>query len=199
MGMIRIAAVAALIAAAGAASGQHAPDYYSAPDHAVTVRAAPGGQAIGALAPGAGPLEATGHDADGVWARIAFGEGDGWVAVDALVPVTPAPAPYADLPLGLACSGTEPFWSLRFDADAVTAQEPGGSTLALAPGATATAQGAGRYPLALSLDGLVAVVHPQTCSDGMSDRTHAWTIDLIMQRDGAVALRTGCCRLPTTP
>jgi len=192
------AALLSLIAsaAAGAAAAQQAPAYYAAPAHPLAVRAAPGGETIGALAPGAAPLETTARDASGAWARIGFGEGDGWVAVDALTPVEIDRAPYADAPLGLVCAGVEPFWALRFTADGVAQERPGEAPTLETPSASAVAQGAARWPLALRLDTLIAVLRPQACSDGMSDRTDAWTLDLIAPGEDALALRSGCCRLP---
>lgn len=195
--MIRIAALSGLIA--GAAAAQGAPGYFVAPGHALAVRAAPGGEAIGALAPGAAPLEATGFDASGVWARIGFGERDGWVAVDALTPVEIDSAPYADAPLGLVCAGVEPFWALRFTAAGVAQERPGEAPTLETPSATAVAQGAARWPLALRLGSQIAVLRPQACSDGMAERTDAWTLDLIETGDAAPMLRSGCCRLPVAP
>lgn len=195
--MIRTAA-ALFCLLAGAAAAQ-APAYFAAPTHPLTVRAAPGGETIGALAPGAAPLEATGFDASGAWARVGFGEGDGWVAADALTPVAVDPAPYADAPLGLVCAGVEPFWALRFTADGVAQERPGEAPTLETPSATAVAQGAARWPLALRLGSQVAVLRPQACQDGMSDRTDAWTLDLIATGGAAPLLRTGCCRLPVAP
>ncbi len=118
------------------------------------------------------------------------------MAVDALSPQDVALTPYAPLPLGLICAGVEPSWSLRFEADGVVADEPGESALSMTPGEAVAAQGAAGFPLALRLDALIAVLRPQACHDGMSDRTDAWTVDLIAPREDALALRSGCCRLP---
>ena len=194
--MIRIAVALGLIAGAAAAQ---TPVYFAAPGHALTVRAATGGEPIGALAPGAAPLEATGFDASGAWARIGFGERDGWVAADALTPANVDPAPYADAPLGLVCAGVGPFWALRFTADGVAQERPGEAPTLETPSASAVAQGAARWPLALRLGSQIAVLRLQACRDGMSDRTDAWTLDLIAPGEDALALRSGCCRLPVAP
>ncbi len=195
--MIRIAAALCLIA--GVAAAQQTPRYFAAPGHPLTVRAAPDGPPVGELAPGAAPIEVTDFDDSGAWGRIGFGESDAWVAVDALSPLDVALTPYAPLPLGLICAGVEPFWSLRFEADGVIADEPGAAPLTMTPGESVSAQGAAGFPLALRLDALIAVLRPQACADGMSDRTQAWTVDLISQREDAMALRSGCCRLPVRP
>jgi hypothetical protein len=180
----------ALALVAGAAAAD-APSYYAGPSHALTVRDAPGGRVVGELPAGASPLEVAETTLGGAWGRIAFGEANGWVAIDALTAADPVPVPYAALPDGLLCAGVEPFWSLRLTADGATYEAPDTATRAEAGMTAATAKGR-PWPAILRFTGLTAIVRPATCSDGMSDRIDPWTVDVIMDD----ALRTGCCRLP---
>ena len=195
MKRVTAAGLAAAALIAGAAAAQE-PEYFRAPGHPLTVRDAPAGTPIGELARGAAPIEATGVDDSGAWARIAFGEGDGWVALDALTTMRVPDAAYGPLPAGLLCAGSEPFWSARFGPETVETQAPGEEPQSFAVDGAVVAQGAARFPLAVRIGEMTAVLRPGACFDGMSDRTHAWSVDLLIARPGALALRTGCCRLP---
>jgi hypothetical protein len=181
---------AALLLAAGAALAQE-PQYFEGPDHPLVVRAAPGGAPIGELPPGAGPLEVAATDAGAGWGRIGFGEADGWVALDALTPGDVAALPYAPLPEGLVCAGVEPFWSLTLTNEGAVLASPDAASGA-APGLAVSAAEGRSWPVLLRFEGLSALIRPAACSDGMSDRTDAWTADLIADD----TLRAGCCRLP---
>lgn len=193
----RMIARAALCLLAGTAAAQDVA-YFAAPSQPLAVFDAPGGALLGELAPGRQPLEATGVDGD--WARIGFGEGDGWVELSALTPVTPPTLEGVAAPAGLLCVGTEPFWSLRLGAEAVEFAEPGGEGMRFALMNAAPAAGMASFPALLPLyaegGSGMAILRPLTCHDGMSDRTHAWTVDLVLQGEGGLDLRTGCCRLP---
>jgi uncharacterized membrane protein len=189
---------AALALAASAASAE--PGYLAAPDHALTVREAPGGAALGALAPGLSPVEITGLDETGLWGRVIFGERDGWVALDALTPAEPPRLADSAIPSGLVCAGTEPFWSLTLSNEAIVYSAPGAEPEDFGLMDVRPAEGFARWPSRLTLYGEarsgVAILRPLACSDGMSDRTHAWTLDFLIQEEGALRLRSGCCRLP---
>ncbi|SEA08325.1 peptide-binding protein [Rubrimonas cliftonensis] len=187
MGVNRAAPIASLLA--GLLAGfAHAQALFTAPAHPLPVRDAPGGDVIGALEPGATPVESTG--ADGAWLRIGFGERDGWVARDALSPTETPMLAGSQAPDGLLCSGTEPFWSLRLEA-ATTLRSPDGDGPALTLHGVAPAVGMSAFPARVDYGPLVAVLRPLACADGMSDRTQAWTVDVL---DGD-RLLTGCCRL----
>ena len=63
-----------------------------------------------------------------------------------------------------------------------------------------TAAGQLAYPVALSLDSpthaIATIIRPLVCNDGMSDRLHPWTADLVIQSGGRQGFLTGCCNLP---
>ncbi len=190
---------AAIILTAAAASGQEAPAVYAAPEAGVALRATPGGAVIGRIPGGARRLEATAADPGGAWVRVGWGEDEGWVAVDALIPDKTARIADTQIPDGLICAGTEPFWSLRIGAEAIVHDEPGAEPVTLGLLAAEPAQGRQSFPLAISLMSEtlsgVAILRPAICIDGMSGRTHGWTLDFIAQRAATQRLRTACCRL----
>lgn len=190
-----IAAFVALVAPAAA-------DIYEAPAHGLAVRDAPGGAVIESLPQGAGPIETTGIDETGTWLRVGLAERDGWVARDALVPRAVTRIAGSAVPGGLVCSGTEPFWSATLEADGATLREPGSGAERWALSGLTVAEGRSGTPALATLtqDGASAMllIRETPCSDGMSDRIHAWQADLMRQTggDAPLALRTGCCRLP---
>jgi uncharacterized membrane protein len=197
MGVIRLAA-ALLALATAAAVAQEAPPVFLA-ETSVSVLDAPDGARIGALPPGAQPVEASAV-ADG-WVRIVFREGDGWVRRAALTPLEPRMTGGGLVPDGLVCSGTEPFWSLSVEGATARLSSPDAPPRRFDLIGAARADGR-RFPLRISFseDGAPAaeaVLAPALCTDSMSDRTYPWTVSLLPAVSG---LRAGCCRLPrTTP
>jgi uncharacterized membrane protein len=197
---VRTLALAVLLALPAAAE----PLYLQGPDFPLPLRDAPGGAPVSDLAPGA-RVETTGED--GAWVRVPLAEADAWAARDALRPVAVARLGDSGLPDGLLCTGTEPFWSLRLDAAGASFSEPGAETDTFGMFAIAAATGQPRFPALVTMmqegRSMLAVIRAGACSDGMSDRTQPWQVDLVRQEpDGAggiLTLRTGCCRLPPQP
>lgn len=198
--MSRLACSALLLAALAPWQPALAFEVFSAPEHGLVVREAPGGAAIATLPPGYGPIETTGQDITGAWLRIGLAEQDGWVARDAVAPAT---VPLLDgdlLPEGLMCFGVEPNWSARLTAGGATIGDPGQEAMWSLDGiAPAEGRREGQALATLRRDEATALllVRRAACSDGMSDRTHAWQADLLLPSDAGTAfgLRTGCCRL----
>jgi uncharacterized membrane protein len=99
-------------------------------------------------------------------------------------------------PSGLVCRGTEPFWSLRPDADGVTYATPEAErVLALAAALDTGLPGDQRRAL-IAQDGegrLTGVIVREACSDGMSDRAYGLGISVILEGAGPPQLLTGCC------
>jgi uncharacterized membrane protein len=148
------------------------------------------------LTPAQGPIEVTAYSDDGRWGRVNTGEQSGWVEMSRLAPL--------DLPgwetgeMGLACLGTEPFWSLLFFLPSHRAEfhtpDNGGVEL----GTDAGALPATRFPttLAIPFSGThegMAVVRQGECSDGMSD--NAFGLEAQVYFRGDTAGLSGCCRL----
>lgn len=160
------------------------------------IRSAPSARAgiIGALAPDARGIEVTATNRHGTWGRINVSEGIGWVFLRDMT----ARGVHIDnfnLPVGLTCFGTEPFWHLTH-ADGVLTFEAMGE--APETFAVEIAQDP-RVPRDLrrmirAEHGAVAYVHPTpACSDMMSDRLFGLSVALMPGADAD--LLTGCCTL----
>ena len=167
----------------------------------LNVRAAPDGKAkvIGTLPSNATGVELLDRDASGKWGRVNVGEGAGWVALRFLKAQAPVWKP-ASLPLALSCGGTEPFWSVQTVENGLVFTQPGMDDRKLAL----------RKVMDLGVEGqptrgviagddkgrLTAVMQPQQCSDGMSDRAYALAVTVIMDgQDSPSQMLTGCCSI----
>ena len=199
MGMTRL--LAALLLFAGPVLAE--PAYLATPDFPLPVRDAPDGDEVDALPP-ATRVETTGEQ--GGWVRVPLAESDAWAARDALQPVEVSRLAGSALPEGLVCTGTEPFWALHLSTAGSRYEEPGAQPEPLALVSAAAADGFQRFPVLMTLmrgqTAVLAVIRPEACTDGMSDRTQPWRADVILQgsEGGAVpTLRSGCCRLPPAP
>lgn len=102
------------------------------------------------------------------------------------------PTPQSRFPQQLKALGTEPFWSLDIDGNRIaysSADAPAPISAELV-----RREIAGELSLAGTLSGaaLTATVRRESCSDGMSDRTYPYAVDL---RWGARTLK-GCAAQP---
>lgn len=172
------------------------------------VRAEPRAQAqqLGELRPESNTLEVLETNPDGSWSRILWQGGDAWVSSRYLSPVEPARIRGSRAPIGLQCSGTEPFWGLKIEDERTLSysspENPAGTRLALSsvspsPNGDATLFNA----LPAGPERFTAIIAPAQCSDGMSEANYGWRIDLIRALEGPGApppsLFGGCCRLPS--
>jgi uncharacterized membrane protein len=156
------------------------------------------GGIIGTLAPDATGIEVMALDPSGKWGQVNAGEQSGWVAMRFLNYRTDV-WESRQLPEGLSCGGTEPFWSYRAEGGSLIWTEPG-SEIAMS-GLTVMDGGFGRDPrrgLFVEDDHgiFTATITPAQCSDGMSDMAYGLETTVIMQsRDAAPVLFSGCCRI----
>jgi uncharacterized membrane protein len=193
--------LAALAAPAGGLRAQdQVPALYSVTDvnfdDTLNVREKPDAtSAIAAkLAPDAVDIEVTGFSRDRSWARITTGERAGWVAARYLK--RQEQAPWWEVATPLNCYGTEPFWSLRITDEGTEFDSPLGPEPAQPGGMRATIPAAEGVS-ALGVETLTgfAVIRPAECSDGMSDRIMALTIEMFRSIDGEETGYSGCCTL----
>lgn len=189
------------------------PGYYqvagvAAPD-VLNMRAEPDADAdvVGTLAPDARPVEVLEVRRVGKanWGRVLASDGNGWVSMRFLQPFEVTTIKGTEIPLGLACGGTEPFWSATLGDGGVSFSTPDQAerTLALTSAVTAIGRNTRFSILAGGQDErLTAIVARfEQCSDGMSDRDFGWRVDLLMERAGDrdyPQLYEGCCRLPVS-
>lgn len=165
----------------------------------LNVRAEPNARAaiLGTLPADAKGIEIVHFDPSGQWARVSLGEVSGWASGRFLVMDRTTWTP-GKLPEGLRCTGTEPFWSLRESGGRMTYSEPEGQPRDLelrrvldrgiaedAMRALIAGDGMGR---------ITAVVQPETCSDGMSDRDFGLSATVILDGgDQPSRMLNGCC------
>ena len=199
------ALMAAFMLWAGQGEAEPLPQLFDvtgvAADDMLNIRAAPTAQAevIGTLAPDARGIEVTARDSRGTWGRVNAGEGTGWVFLRYMAARGVNIDNY-NLPVGLRCFGTEPFWSLHHDdGDLVyeaMGEEPERFALDIAQDAMLRDD---LRRMIRAEGGVVAYVHSAPdCSDGMSDRLFALGVGLMPGPDAA--LLTGCCSLaPAVP
>jgi uncharacterized membrane protein len=161
---------------------------------------------VDSLAPGAQPVEVleTVTKGGGEWGRVLAGDGNGWVSMRFLEPVEVKVLAGTDIPEGLSCGGTEPFWGLRITSAGglVFAPMEGPETAFPIEKAT-NAIGRNTRFAVLARSGEMSaralLARFESCTDGMSDRDFGWRIDLLLERPGDDAypqLYEGCCRLP---
>lgn len=192
-------------------AAQEFPALYSvtgvAADDVLNIRSAPAASAeiIGTLAPGQSGVEVVQADDSGKWGLVNSGERSGWAALRYL-----AREPRDDWRSqgqALECFGTEPFWSFTLD-QAPNLKTPDGpdipfTLLAREPGSNHRGKSGfhavSRTDSTLSNPGPVSLfgtLTAQQCSDGMSDRTHGISIDLLrLQGPGQLDVLSGCCSL----
>ncbi|MFP7570665.1 COG3650 family protein [Marivita sp. S2033] len=172
-----------------------------ADDDALNVRGGPSANAVdlGDLGPDTHRLEVLGFDGSGDWARIAWGERDGWVSARFLSPDQPDTLESSSLPDGLVCNGTEPFWSISLSTSNARFTEPGAEDVALQISDVTVAAGRLGSPARVTLHGkdtrARVTVLGETCSDGMSDRSYGWTAVLDWSRSTDARFLSGCCAI----
>lgn len=165
-------------------------------DDVLNIRAEPGtrGAIVGTLPPGATAIEVVGGQ-DG-WLRVNAGEASGWISARytrAREDVWQQGA----VPATLSCYGTEPFWALGLDGDALRYSEPEGASrheglrILMPQGA---APGPERALLAQGVTALIAPA-PGLCSDGMSDRLYGLDARLLIGEGEGTRLLQGCCSI----
>lgn len=180
------------------------PRYYRvtgvAAGDVLNIRAAPTASAkvIGTFERGAQPVEVLNIDEG--WAQVIIGDGMGWAKAEYLEPIRMSPVGDSALPVGLACAGTEPFWSLRVDRTSVTYSAAGAGERVMSLVEASGFAGVGpatNFVLAAGKSGsITAVVSNQLCSDGMSNRDYPRRIDVVLSDAGGVTGLTGCCHVP---
>lgn len=198
--MIR-AIIAALICALPV-SAQEFPSLYSvtgvASDDALNIRRTPTARSdvIGTFAPDQTSIEVTGTDATGRWALVNSGEMAGWTALRFLAR---EPGAWHDMVSPLSCFGTEPFWSARLTPRAPSVFEAAGKPgIGMVPEFeerpfTAIKSVVMRHTIAGG--DATTIIRGEACNDGMSDREFGLSVILVMTRDDAMQVWSGCCSL----
>ncbi len=198
--MLRFFCSAATCAAMGsAATAQSVPDLFRVAGDAVSIHAenTAASEVIGTLPAGASGIEVMGHGSD--WGEVNAGEVTGWVALKDLE--SEGAAPWHQLQGNLHCLGTEPFWDARLSAGTSTMLMKGPE----APDMTLNiAQSVSPMDVVLPSLGIAfagtgepgfAVLRPESCSDGMSERTYGLSAVFFVGKPGAMTGLSGCCTI----
>lgn len=209
--MIRSLILLVFLLSATKLSGAGDPAYFqvtgvSSAD-VLNIRAEPNAssQQVGSFQPEAGPVEVleTREINGGNWGRVHAMELDGWVSMRFLAPINVDYFANTRLPLGLNCSGTEPFWNVGFTEKKVTFAPTGAEPIELPLEVSTTARGRNHRFSVVAVDRgkrLTAMIsRGEQCSDGMSDRNYGWRADVLVEdpTDAEMpASYEGCCRLP---
>ncbi len=186
----------------GAAGARDLPQLFDvrgvATDDVLNIRAAPTASAtiIGALPPDARGIEVVARNAAATWGQVNTGEQSGWVSLRYMEP-RGVHIDHYNLPVGLSCFGTEPFWSLRNQGgsfDYSTPEIPGRALDIRVAQDSGLAEDLRRMVQFSGIDGpATAFIYPAACSDGMSDRAYGLSIGVMMSPGGR--LLNGCCSL----
>lgn len=198
----RALALCGAILAGSAGFAQTMPQLYDVQDVSVgdvlNIRAEPSASAelVGTLARDARNVEVVATNPEGTWGQVNTAEFAGWVNLRYMA-ARGVQIDHFNLPDGLFCFGTEPFWS---------AQNIGGRLHYDTPDAPARdmdiwmAQDSG---IADDLRRMVqfagiggpgsAFIYPAGCNDGMSDRAYGLAISLMTAPDAPML--SGCCTL----
>lgn len=138
---------------------------------------------------------------DGNWGLVSLGERTGWVSTLFLqeMPKTIGLSP--NLPYGmpaeLACSGTEPFWSLHvFTGENVQFSDysaDAASPVIYPMLGVASPVNRGPDTYAFSSPALTGILRREMCDDGMSGALFGWRLELLKTNGGALRMLSGCC------
>lgn len=165
-----------------------------AADDMLNVRAGPSASSvvIGSLPPLTPNVEVMGTQSN--WAKIPFGETNGWVSMRYLAP---NPAPANEIPRPLQCAGTEPFWDIRFGPRGEEYNELASSERRDLTVVRELVAETG-YFIEIK-DGLMVqrflTITAAQCSDGMSDRRYSMSATLFIQTPNGNTVQSGCCTL----
>lgn len=165
-----------------------------ASDDVLFVRARPSndGDVTGTLRHDARGVRVTELSENGLWGRVDHPDAEGWAYLEYL-------EPSGDFPGTLDCTGTEPFWSMAIRPDSVTLDEMSGAGFDGTAGTRESAEArSNRWSLRAFDSGrsLTAVIVSRQCSDGMSDRSYPYTVDVILSEQDGHRHISGCCALP---
>jgi uncharacterized membrane protein len=127
------------------------------------------------------------------WGLVNAGEHPGWVALRYM---TRRPGQWdGAFPEIASCFGTEPFWSLMREGDALTFSTPESSaSMQITARSGSENRRDSFHMVAEEPDGTaVAILQTEACSDGMSNREFGISVQLLLGLGGTTRQLSGCC------
>jgi uncharacterized membrane protein len=149
---------------------------------------------VGQLAPDA-TVEVIRPNDRQTWGVVNAGERSGWVSLRYL---ERRPGQWdGAYPEVAACFGTEPFWTLRRDGEALTYITPETSESLTIVARAGSLNRRDSFHMIAEGDGgpAVALLRTETCSDGMSDREFGISVQLLLGLGVETRQLSGCCTL----
>lgn len=156
---------------------------------------------IGKLTHDAGTLEILERDPEHQWGRIVWEGGMGWVFLEFVSPVSPEMVPSSDIPINLHCSGADPYWDYSVISETevmfkVLFDDSAENTKIQTVVESANSANEPTALIAQTEDiKLTALLDTQLCEDVATGRRYGWSIDLLVEQQGAPKLFSGCCSL----
>ncbi|MDD7969603.1 COG3650 family protein [Roseinatronobacter alkalisoli] len=195
--------ILAVVLGAGAQlSAQEYPQLFDvvdvAADDVLNIRQAPSASSdvVGNFAADATGIEVIMLNSTQRWGLVNMDESTGWVFMRYLSGQG-QPIDHYNMPVGLRCFGTEPFWSLHSDGGVWQYDSMDGTSAELEieiAQDSGIAQDFRRMVRLSGPDGAgTAFIYPAMCNDGMSDRAYGVSISLMT--GPATPLLSGCCSL----
>ena len=167
-----------------------------ASDDVLNIRAPPyaSSPVVGQLAPDA-TVEVIRPNDRQTWGLVNAGEGTGWVSLRYM---QRRPGQWdGAFPEIAACFGTEPFWRLRRDGEAITFSTPEHeASYAVTARSGSENRRDSFHMIAEGADGsAVAILQTEACADGMSDRAFGISVQLLIGLGRDARQLSGCCSL----
>lgn len=132
------------------------------------------------------------------WGQIIWQEGNGWISMQYLATVQRPRMHDSVMPLGISCSGSEPFWLAQFQPDQTLAFTDYSlatqTTLTQPIQHSASAINMPPFSFAFTAGAFTGLLERAQCSDGMSDIKYGWQLSLMSLSGAGLQLRKGCCR-----
>lgn len=138
--------------------------------------------------------EVTAFDESGRWARVLWQGEDGWVARQYLSEVEQFGDDFSGMPVNLYCSGNEPFWSAEITPNnQLNFAKPESPTATMPIENSAMSRNNLRSNYVFKTPRFTGFIRRAECSDGMSDMTYGWALDLLTNNEEEAELLSGCC------
>ena len=135
--------------------------------------------------------------ARGNWAKVSYSGGNGYVSTHYITPGGGTNVS-TGMQTGLVCAGTEPFWQFNIASDGRTRFEDvvnGTPAIYSQLGAVNGFGVMASYPFDFQTANVVGKLDRKLCSDGMSDLSYPFRLQLDAPIGGQMRTVHGCCTI----